>query len=353
MKIKLAILENDAGYLSRIVNVFSTKYADKLQIYSFTDPQTAISTAESAKIDVMLASEAVELDISKLPKRMGFAYFVESPGVDMIDGQRAINKFQKADLIYKNILSIYSENAGNVSAFRQGNENNKTIIFEPVSGGCGASSAAASCAIRFAKKGKKTLYLNLEKFGSADCFFTAQGQFDMSDIVFALKSKKTNLSIKLESCVRQAENGVYFFAQPKIALDMLELNLENIDRLITDLQVMSSYDYIIIDCDFSIDKEALAVLKKADAVVWVSDGSEISNTKLFRAYNALVTMEQSMEDSISGKIVTMYNQFSNKIGRMIDSVELRNIGGAPRYQHATLVQVLEQLSSMDMFDKLM
>lgn len=37
MKIKLAILDKDTAYLQRIVSVFNNKYADKLEIYSFTD----------------------------------------------------------------------------------------------------------------------------------------------------------------------------------------------------------------------------------------------------------------------------------------------------------------------------
>ena len=39
MKIKLAILESDVSYLKRIVSVFNTKFADKLEIYSFTDKE--------------------------------------------------------------------------------------------------------------------------------------------------------------------------------------------------------------------------------------------------------------------------------------------------------------------------
>lgn len=69
---------------------------------------------------------------------------------------------------------------------------------------------AAACASYYAAKGEKTLYLNFEKFGSADAFFSAEGQFDMSDIIFALKSRKANLSMKMESCVKQDRRGVYF-----------------------------------------------------------------------------------------------------------------------------------------------
>ena len=353
MKIKLAILEKDQSYLNRIVSVFGTKYADKFQIYSFTDMDVAFSTLETAKIEVLVASDAFEIDVNKLPKRCGFAYFVDSADVEMLNGQCAICKFQKADLIYKQILSIYSENAGNVSGLKFGDDSCKVIFFQPVSGGVGASSMAAACAMRFATKGKKTLYLNLERFGSANVFFTAEGQFDMSDIIFALKSKKTNLAMKLESCVKQAENGVFFYSQSKIALDMMELNSDDIMRLISELQLTGSYDYIVVDIDFSIDRDALKIYRKAHTVVWVCDGSELSNSKLFRAFNALNTLEQNADSPIPNRMVLIYNKFSNKTSKTLAEIGIKNIGGAPRFEHATSEQVLEQLSAKDMFDAIM
>ena len=101
MRIKLALLENDANYLNRIVTVFSTKYADNFEIYSFTDDQVALSSLDNAKIDVLVASDVFDIDVSKLPNRCGFAYFVDSLDINMKNDQRAICKFQKADLIYR------------------------------------------------------------------------------------------------------------------------------------------------------------------------------------------------------------------------------------------------------------
>ena len=37
MKIKLAMLESDSSYLRRVVPMFNSKYAEELEIYSFTD----------------------------------------------------------------------------------------------------------------------------------------------------------------------------------------------------------------------------------------------------------------------------------------------------------------------------
>lgn len=353
MKIKLAILEQDERYLGRMISVFSTKYADKLEIYSFTERKAAIAALEALKMDVFLVSDAFEIDVSTLPSRCGFAYFVDSSDVDMVNNQKAICKFQKAELIYKQILNIYSEKAGSLFGFKsEDGGNTHVILFDSVSGGAGASSMAAACALHFAAQQKRVLYLNLEKFGSSDVFFSAEGQFDISDVIYALKSRKANLSLKLESCVKQDPRGVYFYSQSKLALDMLELSPDEMIRLISELKISGSYDYLIIDADFGMDKRFLSVYREIPAILWVGDGSDPSNAKICRAYTALLTLEKNAELPLFDRIALIYNKFSNKTGKTVDGVELKNIGGAPKYEHAGTGQILAKLAVMDLFDQI-
>lgn len=91
----------------------------------------------------------------------------------------------------------------------------------------------------------------------------------------------------------------------------------------------------------------------AHNIVWVGDGSEISNNKLFKAFSAINVLEESSDLSILSRIFLCYNKFSNKTGKILGEIGLKNIGGAPRFEHATSLQVLEQLSANSMFDSLM
>lgn len=352
MKIKLAILEKDIGYLQRIVSIFSTRFSEKLELFSFTDPAVCLASLDNSRIDVLLASDVFQIDTAKLPKRCGFAYFVESPDVESVNGQQVICKFQKADLIYKQVLSLYSENAGNVSGLKFSNDTTRVTIFSSPCGGCGTSTMAAACAVHFASQGRKTAYLNLEKFGVADVFFNAEGQFDMSDIIYALKSKKSNLSIKLESCIKVSPEGVYFLTSPKLALDTMELNAEDIIYLIEEMKVSGGYDDIVVDLDFSLAKDTMDIYKKAHALIWVGDGSPSSNEKIVRAFQALMIMEQRADMPINNRILLLYNRFSNKTSKTADNSGIRNIGGAPRIEHATVPQLIANLSGLDAFDKI-
>lgn len=156
--------------------------------------------------------------------------------------------------------------------------------------------------------------------------------------------------MKLESSVKQDNSGVYFYSQTKVALDMLELSADDILHLISELKLTGSYDYIVLDMEFELDKGYLDIYRKINSIIVVGDGSEISNLKIFRGYNAIVTKEQESDSSIANRMVLMYNKFSNKSSRALDDIELKSIGGAPRYEHATTRQVLSQLSNLSVFD---
>lgn len=353
MKIRLAILDKDISYLNRIVSAFNMKYSDKLEIYSFTDVKVAVSNLDNIKVDVLLATDSFEIDREKLPAKCGFAYLVEQPDIESVREQPAICKFQKADLIYKQILSLYSENAANISGIKLDDETSKMILFTSPGGGTGSSTMASALAMTCAGRGKKVIYVNLEKFGLSDVFFSAEGQFDMSDIIYALKSGKTNLQLKLESTVKQDKSGVYFISGSKVALDMQELNTEDILRLISELKLSGDYDYIIADMDFELSKGNIDIYKRMHSIVLVGDGSEISNIKISRAYAALAAMEQSMDLSITERMGVIYNKFSNKTGKVLEDIGLKSLSGAPRFEHATAKQIAEQLSSMNMFEKIL
>lgn len=119
MKIKLAILDREPDFLERLASAFNARYWDKLEIYSFTQLDTALSELSEARIDVFLADESFEIDLDKIPTRCGFAYFVENPQIASLRDQPAISKYQKADSIYKQILSIMRRNRVTLPALSQ------------------------------------------------------------------------------------------------------------------------------------------------------------------------------------------------------------------------------------------
>lgn len=352
MKIRLAILSRDIEYLNRISAVLSSKYTDQIETYSFTKKETALSELAASKIDILIADEEFDVDPDTLPRRCGFAYILDTSDVNILNGQPAISKYQKPDLIYRQILNIFAERASEISGTVAGEGSARIISFSSPAGGAGTSTLAAACALYFSSQGHRCLYLNLEPFGSANLFFSGEGQFDLSDIIFALKSRKTNFQLKLESCVRRSEAGVYFYAPPKVALDILELSDEDIIHLLDTLKISGNYDELVLDAPFDMSERTRNIHRQAHTLVWVSDGSETANCKIQRAYQSLEICEENQDRPMTDRLYLAYNRYSSKTGRRIEEIPVKVLGGARRFENRTTEQIVAELSRLDIFSRL-
>lgn len=353
MKIKVAILDDNKSYLSRIATVFTGKFADKLEVYSFSNADVALAGLVENKIDVLLASDAFEIEPSQLPMHCGFAYLVYSPDVQTLRNSKTICRFQKAEMIYKEILSIFSENMTDVGIKLEGDGDVSVFAFTSASGGTGASSLAVAFSKRLAGMGKKVLYLNLEKFGNSGLYFAGEGQFDFSDIIFSLKSKKANMVFKMESYVKEDQSGVFFYSSSKNALDIAEITKEDIQQLLTAIKAMNSFEYIVIDTGFYISSSIIEIFTQSDSIVFVSDGSEVSNEKFIRAYDALDIFERQRNIKVLHKVALMYNKFSNKTGKIISDSNIKTLGGIPKFENGTTEQVIHQMLMSDELNKIL
>ncbi len=354
MKIKLAVLDRDSAYLERLASAFNARYWDKLEIYSFTQLDKALYELNESRIDVFLADESFDIDVDRIPARCAFAYFVDNQKVASLRDQPAISKFQKAEGIYKQILSIYAVKSSDITGFRSDGTASAFIsVFASPAGGVGSSTMAAACALALAREGRRVLYLNLELFGRSDVFFTGPGQETLSDVLFVLKSGKLNLPMKLESAVRESEEGVFFYESPPIALDVQELTEDDLKRLLKELRFSGHYDHIILDMDFALDGRMIHAFMEASAIVLVSDGMAVANTKMVRAYEALRMIDEQRDLRILGKLYLVYNKFSNKVSQAVEGIDLKLLGGAPRYAHAPEREVMEQLVSMNLFRQIL
>ncbi len=342
MKIKVTILESDSIYLQRVVTMFNTKFADELEIYSFTDIVGAMDSLEEKKIDVFLAADTFDVDFNHVPTRCGFAYLVDSLDINAIDGRKAICKFQKGELIYKQIMSIYSEHVPNVSGATDiSNSSMKTILFCSPGGGAGTSTAAAAAAIAIANTGKRVLYLNCDIYGDADMFFSCDGQFDFSDVIYAVKSNKTNRSMKLRSTVKQDQTGVYFYSSVKVPLDMMELTMEDYLVLINELKALGCYDYVILDKAFPVTNKEFELFNYCNSIVFVTEPSDVAAAKFAKALTGIRIIDSQSEYSIIPRMWVLYNKVG--VNEFFQS-EIHSLGTLPVYQSVTTGQMARQLA---------
>lgn len=353
MKIKVAILDMDIDYLKKITKVIENNYSDKMQIFSFTDLDIAAIGVKENKIDVFLGTEEFDINIKKLPKRCAFAYFTDSTEIKYYKDIRCVGKYQKVEYIYKQILSIYAECAVE-SGERLGESifNSKIYTFISASGGVGSSTIAMAFARNRVRKGVKTLYLNLEQFGDISMVFEGNGTGDLSDIFYSIKSRKSNIRLKIESNIKSSTDNVYYYDSCNTPFDFLELTREEVKEFINDITASDLFECIILDIDMNFSENISEILLNSKKIILVNDGTKISNIKCLKAIEAFTIFEQQHDVNILRRIEVLYNKFGSKTGQVMENENVKIIGGIRVFANATYRQVVEEISELPVMEEI-
>lgn len=352
MKIKVAIIDSNVEYLKKITKVIENNYADKLQLFCFSNIEIALEGIKSNKVDIVLVDIDTDIDFKELPNRCGYAYFTDSIDIKTYKDIRCVCKFQKVEYIYKDLLGVYAEKAASSDEqIGNNNFNSKIVSFFSVSGGAGGSAVAVAYAKSRARKGIKTLYVNLEKIGSVETALSGNGNGDLSDILYAIKSKKSNIRLKLESNVKATDEGLYFYDSCNTAYDLSELSKDEIKEFFNMLSSSDLFDLVVIDADLDFDEICKEIIRRAKKIVLTGDGSEISNAKLVRTITALSIMEEQLDINIFSRVAMIYNKFRSRMGKVIENDKIKVMGGVNFYENATYGQVIEEISKLGVLDE--
>lgn len=346
LKIKVAIVDTDENYTNHLVRNFQIHYADKLELYVFSTAGQLYNKLQSNRMDVILMDDSLEVEKEYVPEGAAFAYLCKTMDMEEEDGLPAICKFQKTEMIYKQILGIYAENAADVKI--QINESlARLVLFVSAQGGSGTSAVAAAYALKCAADKKDVFYLNLELFGSPDLYFSHEGSMSFSDVIYALKSKKSNLSIKMESFMKTDKSGVDYFDTCKNAYDMAELTDKEIGLLLQGIAQMKEYEEIIIDLSGDLSERMLLLMRDyASRIICVSDGSVTGNRKFELFCEMLRVIEQREEKDILGKMALLYNHYRTKTSSQLLEVPIAVLDGIiPCYEGVAGRELVEQIAA--------
>lgn len=345
MTIKVALLEKDTRFLDRLTAIFSKNYSDKLEIYPFSDPEVAISSLPFIQPDVLLADESLRIPDDVLPKDCALAYFVSAVGADKVDGHRAICKFQRAELIYKQIVGILSDKANGA----HGSETKFVTFTSPV-GGVGVSTAAAAFALRLASQGHSVLYLDLDAYSCPSLSFRAEGEYTFADVLHTLVHKDKNLTELLVHATRKDPRGVSYFCEADASCVYPPLDAEAVARLLRELRIIAAFDYIVVDIPFSMLLQQEDLWERSSALVLLTDGTEQAQRKLARGY---FTLLHKAESGLSAELFLLSNKCSAFVTKLPALSELRELGQIPFLSETDTRKKLSSMAELSLFDTLL
>lgn len=351
MKIKVAILDFDIEFMHRLTKVFQQKYSDRINLSIFSNEDALYQNLDGNHVDLLLFEQSIKITNEKIPEGITVGYLSTMPDVDEIDGMPVICKYQKAEELYKMMLNLYAEGVSDVKLKKNGSDT-KIVLFTSVQGGSGTSAAAAAYAIRKTAK-EKIFYLNLEKFGDSNLYFQGEGRLSFSDVIYSLKSKKGNLSIKVESATQTDPEGVDFFNTCRNAYDMFEVSDEETFQLIREITQIGKYKEIVIDISGDMTERMLSLMRDyAEKIVYVADGSQTGNGKFNRFCEVVRVIEQRQNINILDKTCLLYNRFSSKSGVQLETAAVPVIGGIHRFEGLSGRELSREIAQRSVFGRI-
>ncbi|MDD6826725.1 MAG: hypothetical protein PUE12_11585 [Oscillospiraceae bacterium] len=350
IKIKLGIVDSDRLYLKRLTDFLGRKYSTQIEIYSFSESEGVLEAVKENRINVLAVSSDTEIDPDKIADFCMFAYITDSGIIDTYNGRRTIFRYQRADVIYKQILGLYSEKLADKVRYRTTGAKKANIsLFLSVCDGAGATTAAAAFAEHQTRIGKKTLFLNLKQFRDTGSIFNAAGEGTFTDVIFALKSRKVNMTLKMESVVKQNSSGVYFYDTCTSPLDYTEIREDELKVLIDEMSTSFGYDDVVIVSDFFITDRLIILLEYAKEIIMVSGDGKQFKTYLTYRTGAIEKIEKRRHINITDKLRVIFNR--TKFSKTFHT-DIPVIGIQADISTDDEREIVKKFSASDMFDKI-
>lgn len=352
MKIKIAICTSDVQYSEKIVHYFDAHYYDKFTWNIFTEISYLVDFLCGNDVDIVLAGrEMADSAGAAAAKDEGgriWAYLVEDEDDKLPEGSCQIKKYARADRIYRDLLEVYSHRTS-INYRNEAGANNQTDIYTFVSaaGGVGTSTIACAMALNYARF-EKVLYISLENTSALQLSLEGENKAGFDEVLFALKSRRKALELKLASAVSRDKRGVYFFEECRNALDMMELSKEDLKELLTALGQSREYDKVILDAGNGLGEKEIAAMTCAGRVVAVLDESEVSTAKFARYTDTLQLIEEQQKADICSKMILFYNKVIKQENLPAQLCQVRVAGGFPRIENGTYEGIIGRIARMEM-----
>lgn len=353
MWMRLLICTKDVIYAKRLTSFLEREYGEKMEISVFSDLPYLQESDKCRTADVVLFGEEFEKEAAAACRNMTWIWAVladqiyEGGNSDVI----RIAKYQRADILYKAILDIYSQGGRvrRLASTGRKDDGCKVCVFLSADGGVGTTTVARAYAGKCASY-EKVLYLDMGILGLG---WHAQEQgHGMDEILVALKSRRDILSIKLMSAVSDTKEKVSVYTLCKDPLHLLEVTKEDAVRLVNTVKELGEYSKVIFDVGNHFTERELTLIRLADELVYVAKDHEPGRKKYEKFCQVIRALEQREDEKLLRKMVLFRNKAVRREQIGWGGQEVRECGWAPKVEEDSFEAVIDRIMQSDAFDNM-
>jgi cellulose biosynthesis protein BcsQ len=308
-KVNLIIGDSDEAYLESLSSFLICNYSHRFNVSSFSKHECLekfINETEE-KIDILLLNE--ELSFSLVNTKHADCLIILTEKSEN-STRNAVNKYQQGDQLVGSILNIFSEKSNSGITYKGMGKKTRVVSIYSPQGGSGKTCIALSTCIQCARKGLKVFYLNLEDFNSTSAFFDCSSKTNFSNIIYYLKEKNKNLSLKVES-LKSIDPvwGIHYFSPSESDTEINEMTFEDLKELIDKIVCLEFYDFIFIDMSYDFGEKNINLLIHSDRIVLTLAHGLCSEVKLHRFVKTFALIMDKQSPEYRDKLNIVFNKY--------------------------------------------
>jgi len=321
MLMQLAVAIKDEVYLMRLSAYFRRHPIHaNWTIIAFTSAEACRDyLQEGGRIDFLIADSIILQEIMDRQQHFPVAELVEQENShSKLRAWPNIMKYQPLPHLIQKILEIYSGLTGTAQHTKlsagTGKSGAQVIAVYSASGNIGKTAIALHLAHAAGVQHSRVFYMNLERWSCFELWLGepllhAQHTRDggMSELLYSIKKGGAQSNQWLEFRKRHKLLQADYVEPFNHDEDRANLSGEEAAAMIELAASSGYYDVIVVDLDSAISNLQLAVIDRADVVVWVASGDQ---TILNKQLLALQYMEKQWPErhmSVIPKLEVVFN----------------------------------------------
>ncbi|HHV99147.1 MAG TPA: AAA family ATPase [Clostridiaceae bacterium] len=354
-RLNLVIADHDEDYVKSFSDFLTYKYSNRFQISYFTKYDCLLDFIENEgkKVDILL------LDIDMYAEDMPFdkvgTVIILTGGNQLVKNteHKQINKYQHGDRIVGDIIEAYSmEDRGiNQRIYTNKNKTTRIVTFFSPAGGSGTTCVALGSSVQCAMRGMTVLYLDFQTLNSTKLFFEFSKTRGLSDILYSLKEKETDIAAKIEAlrCVDE-EYNIHFFAPAQSGVELWEVTPEEYAAFIRQIRNMGYYDVIFIDSSADFALRNAEILETSDRVFIIVRQDTLSAKKAKVLLDEMNILEQRKGVNLKDGVRIIINNCNGSPADMVTGLTIEEKAPAfilPYSPEISAIRELKTLADME------
>lgn len=306
----MAICDRQAAYTSQLMTLFQGKKELPFEIHGFTKNESLQEFCDKNEIALLLISEPDYREELR-DKAIDQILVLREGAGSLPKGVAAVNKFQPAGMLYRDIMRVYAEGE-RIVPFRKSEKNKIRLlgVYSPLH--CCMQTTFALTAGELLAKKCKTLYLNFECFSGFEMLLGRRFGGNLTDVLYYYDCAKEKLPYKLESIV-QKMGDLYFIPPAASYEDFRDIKEEDWLSVITQIAETGRYETVLLDLTEQV-RGVYPLLTACDKIYTLVKDDRMAQAKLAQ-YELM--LEQEAYRGIREKTVKCrLPLFKNLPGRM-------------------------------------